>query len=183
MKKGLIILGLVIFAISSVQAQGIKIGAGAYGGVNIPVVQQDQSMGTAFGLRARVSFLPILVAEPNVMFGKWGKPGEVEGVDLGIDGSKVTSYGIDVAIGAGPGKVGFKPFGFVGAGIYSIKNDDTGYDESKLGFDVGLGFMIGMVPYLDIDVRGTAIIAPQEAGSKKAIVVTGGLTYYFGIGM
>ena len=72
--------------------------------------------------------------------------------------------------------------GFVGAGMYKIKNDDTGYDESKLGFDAGLGFMFGLTPYVDLDIRGTFMTAPQEEGAKKAVLVTGGLTYYFGVG-
>jgi len=182
MKKVVIAIGLILIFMSGAQAQGIKIGAGVFGGMNIPIIQDDQSSGTAFGLRGRISLKPIFVLEPNIMFGKWGEPGEVDGFDLGIDGSKVTYFGLDVTIGGAPGKPGIKPFGFVGAGFYSIKNDDTGYDESKLGFDGGLGIMIGAMPYLDIDVRGTFMIAPQEEGAKKAALVTGGLTYYFGLG-
>ena len=182
MRKALITLGLVLIVISGVQAQDIKIGAGAFGGVNIPIVQQDQAMGSAFGIRGRVALKPIIVIEPNVTFGKWGKPGEVDGYDLGIDGSKITSFGVDVAIGGAPGIPGLKPIIFAGIGIYSIKNDDTDFDESKFGFDGGLGIMIGAMPYLDIDIRSTLVIATQEEGSKKAAIITGGLTYYFGAG-
>ncbi|PKK84178.1 MAG: hypothetical protein CVT49_05110 [candidate division Zixibacteria bacterium HGW-Zixibacteria-1] len=182
MKKAMITFGLVLIIISGASAQDVKFGAGVFGGMNIPIVQQDQAAGSAFGVRARLALKPFLVIEPNLMLGKWGKPGEIDGYDLGIDGSKVTSYGVDVALGGAPGVVGFKPVVFVGAGIYSVKNDDTGYDNSKLGFDGGLGFLIGATPFLDIDIRGTLMIAPQEETSKKAAIITGGLTYYFGAG-
>ncbi len=182
MKKALIAFGLTLIVISGARAQEIKIGAGAFGGVNIPIVQQDQDMGTAFGIRGRIAFKPIIVIEPNITFGKWGEPGDVDGYELGIDGSKITSFGVDVAVGGTPGVPGLKPIIFAGIGIYSIKNDDTDFDESKLGFDGGLGLMIGAMPYLDIDIRGTLMIATQEEGSKKAAIITGGLTYYFGAG-
>ncbi|MEW5923683.1 MAG: outer membrane beta-barrel protein [Candidatus Zixiibacteriota bacterium] len=180
MKKAMMALGLFLILASGAFSQDIKLGIGVFGGLNIPIVQQDQAMGSAFGVRARLAIKPIFVIEPNLILGKWGKPGKVDGYDLGIDGSKVTSYGIDLVLGGAPGVTGFKPLFFAGAGIYSIKNDDTGYDESKLGFDGGLGFMIGAAPSLDLDIRGILMIAPQEEGSKKATIITGGLTYYLG---
>jgi len=182
MKRAVIAIGLIFIFAAGAQSQGIKVGAGAFGGINIPIVQDDQASGTAFGLRGRIAMKPIFVLEPNVILGKWGEPGEVDGLDLGIDGSKITYFGLDVTIGGAPATPGFKPFVFAGAGFYSIKNDDTGYDESKLGFDGGLGFLFGVTPEIDIDVRGTLMIAPQKEGAKKAALVTGGLTYYFGLG-
>jgi hypothetical protein len=150
--------------------------------MNIPIVQDDQASGTVFGLLARVKAFSFIVLEPNVAFGKWGEPGEVDGYDLGIDGSKVTSFGIDATVGGVPGVPGFKPYGLIGIGIYSVKNDDTDYDESKLGFSAGLGFGIGITPMVDLDLRGKFIIAPQEEGSKKAVYATAGLTYNFNLG-
>lgn len=182
MKRLLLILILLGLLSPLAHAQGVTLGVGAFGGLNIPVVQDDQGNGTAFGLKARVKLLPFLTAEPNVIFGKWGEPDPVEGVELGIDGSKITSYGVDAVFGNLPGAMGFKPYALVGAAIYSVKNDDTGYDESKPGFAGGLGFGFGFSEMLDVDVRGKLIVAPQEAGSKKAVLVTGGLNYYFNIG-
>ena len=144
------------------------------------MAMEDQGTGSAFGFKARIKARDFLVVEPNITFGKWGSPDPINGIDLGIDGSKVSSYGLDLTIGGLPGAVGFKPFGFVGAGFYSIENDDTGYEESKLGISAGLGFAIGLSSNFDFDVRGKAIVAPQEKGSKKAVFVIGGLTYNFG---
>jgi len=163
-------------------AQGIRLGAGAFGGWNIPVAQDDQGDGTVFGVMGRIRILSIFVAEPNITFGKWGNPDVIRGIDLGIEGSKINSYGINATVGNLPGVVGVKPFAFAGGAIYSVKNDDTDYDESKLGWSFGLGMAYGVAPEFDIDVRGTAVIAPQEEGSKKAVYITGGFTYYFKVG-
>ena len=67
--------------------------------------------------------------------------------------------------------------------MIKIENEDTGYEENKLGYNAGVGFNIGVGPMFELDVRGTALIAPQEGGSKKAVLVTAGINYYFGIGM
>lgn len=182
MRRVLLVTFLVALLSPLAEAQGIRLGVGAFGGWNIPVAQDDQGTGTAFGAMARIRVLSIFVAEPNVTFGKWGEPDIIRGIDLGIEGSKINSYGINAVVGGLPGTIGIKPFGFVGAAIYTVKNDDTGYDESKLGYSAGVGMGYGLSPMFDINVRGLAVIAPQEKGSKKAVYITGGLTYYFKIG-
>jgi hypothetical protein len=183
MKKTVIILLMGLFIAAGANAGDSIFGAGVFGGLNIPILQQDQANGSAFGVKGRLKFIPFVVVEPNITFGKWGKPDAIEGIDLGIDGSKITSYGIDLTLGDSPGKAGFKFFGLLGAGIYKVENEDTGYDESKLGFSAGLGFMIGVGPSFDIDIRGKLIVAPQEESAKKAALVMAGINYYFGLGM
>jgi hypothetical protein len=174
-----IILVLLVAASGLVAQTPVKFGAGAFAGLSIPIVQDDQKSGTVFGLRGRIKLIPVIVFEPNITFTKWGKPDPLEEIDLGIDGSKLTSFGIDATIGGLPGAVGFKPFLVVGAGSYKIKNDDTQFDMSKLGYQGGFGFLIGFVPKLDIDVRGTFLVIPIEGGSKKAAMATAGLTWNF----
>jgi hypothetical protein len=182
MRRVLLITFLVALLSPLADAQGIRLGVGAFGGWNIPIAQEDQSTGTVFGAMARIRFMSIFVAEPNVTFGKWGNPNPVRGIDLDIEGSKINSYGINAVIGNLPGVVGLKPFGFVGGSIYKITNDDTGYDESKLGYSAGVGIAYGLAPMFDINARFTAAVAPQEKGTKKTGYVTGGLTYYFKVG-
>jgi len=175
MRRILVILGLMLFSVSMVNAETPKIGVGAFGGMNMPIVQADQSNGSVFGLKAKVKIIPVLLLEPNISFGKWGD-GENEGIEF--PGSKISSLGIDAVLGNSPGVIGVKPFFLVGAGIYTVKNDDTGYDESKLGYCAGLGLGIGVGPKMDIDITGKAVLAAQEKGSKKAVFITAGLTYY-----
>lgn len=182
MRRILLIVFFLAVLAPTLNAQGIKLGVGGFGGLNIPIAQDDQSSGSVFGAMARIRVMSIFVAEPNITFGSWGEPDPVNGFDLGIEGSSINSYGIDATVGGLPGVKGFKPYGCVGAAIYSIKNDDTEYDESKLGYSFGLGFLFGAATMFDIDVRARMVIAPQENGSKKAVYVTGGLVYYFNIG-
>ncbi len=177
MKRVVLAALVLLLAQTAVQAQTPSIGVGAFGGLNIPIVQDDQANGTVFGARARVKLLPFLVAEPNILLSKWGEPDAIDGVDLGISGSKITGFGVDATIGGLPGAVGFKPFLVVGFGSFKIKNDDTGFDESNLGVKGGLGFGFGLSPKLDLDLRGTLLVVPQEdGGSKKGGLITAGVT-------
>lgn len=182
MRKLLVVSGLVLLlAVPSALAQdGPKLAVGAWGGLSIPVVQDDQESGMVFGFMGRFRALPFLVVEPGVSFTKWGAPDQIEGIDFGIDGSKLTSIGVSATLGGIPGEMGVKPFLVAGIASYKVKNDDTGYDESNLGWSAGGGVAIGLTPSFALDFRGLAIVAPQENGSKKALAVTGGLNFSFG---
>ncbi len=183
MKRAVLISAVILLLASVCQAQGISLGLGAFAGINIPVVQDDQGGGSVFGFKARINTPVFFVLEPNFTYSKWGEPDAVDGVDLGVDGSKITSFGIDATLGGVGGGKGLKPFAVVGAAIYKITNDDTDYDESKLGVSAGVGVLLGIMPNFDIDVRGKMFVAPQEEGSKKGIMATAGVNYYFGVGM
>ena len=159
---------------------GPKLGVGVFGGMTLPIVQDDQKSGTVFGFFGRLKLIPILVFEPNISFATYGDPDPISGVNLGSVGSKVTSFGIDAVLGAGPGAPGMTPFFFGGIGSYSIKNDDTDFDETAIGYSggLGLGFNLGM---LDLNVRGRAIVIPlEDGGSKKSASATVGLSYVLG---
>lgn len=181
MKTLLIAATVVVMLVASASAQAPRFGAGAFGGLSIPIIQDDQASGTIFGARGRIALMPMLQVEPYFASTQWGAPDAIDGVDLAIDGSKVTAFGVDATIGFTPAKLGPKPFLVAGVGSFKVKNDDTGYDESKLGFNAGLGLAIGVSPFLDLDVRGVAMIASQETGSKKALNIMAGVTYNFGV--
>ncbi|MFH1700404.1 MAG: outer membrane beta-barrel protein [Candidatus Zixiibacteriota bacterium] len=176
----IVVLSIILASVSF--GQDAKFGVGGFGGLILPAVMDDQGNGTVFGLKARIKIMPLITAEPNITFGKWGEPDPIDGFNPGIDGSKINSYGVDATFGNSPGVIGFKPYGVLGAAIYSIKNDDTGFDESKLGWSIGLGFGFGFSPQFDLDIRGKANVALQENGSKKALYITAGLNYYFKTG-
>jgi len=184
MKKAFVAVCLLILAAASsasAQDDGSKLGVGAFAGLSIPVLQDDQGQGMEYGFKGRYALGTIMVLEPYVAFTKWGEPDPVEGVVLGIDGSKVTSFGIEASLGNLPGTAGISPFFAAGAGSYKVKNDDTGYESSKIGFSLGLGLGYGMSPSLSLDVRGKAIVVPQEeGGSKKAVGASLGLNFSFG---
>jgi hypothetical protein len=131
---------LVLAAATLAAAQpGPKLGVGAFAGLNFPALQDDQSQGMEYGFRGRVGFGSLFVVEPYVSFVKWGEPDPVEDVDLGIDGSKVTSFGVEAMLGNLPGAMGISPFFFAGFGSYKVENEDTGYEGTKLGWSAGSG--------------------------------------------
>lgn len=176
MRQTTLFVLLALLLCSAVAAQTPRLGAGVFGGLNIPIAQDDQASGSVFGIRGRIQLLPILVAEPNFLISNWGAPDAIDGVDLGIDGSKITGFGLDVTLGGGMVGVGFKPFLIAGLGSFKVENDETGYDESNFGFKGGLGFGIGLTPRFGFDVRATALIIPQEdGGSKKGALIVGGV--------
>ena len=105
MRRILMVLCLFILGALMANAQAPKFGVGAFGGMNMPILQDDQGNGTVFGLKAKVKIIPIILLEPNISFGKWGDPDPVDGVVL-VSGSKITSYGVDAVLGDSPGAAG-----------------------------------------------------------------------------
>lgn len=162
-------------------SQNIKFGIGFAAGMNTPIVQQDQKSGSIFGFKIRAKLLPAIVLEPNLYFAKYGKPTVKDYPDYDLEGSKVTSYGIDAALGAPIGGTGLKFYGVGGVGYYNTKRVQTGQDDTRFGWSAGLGFEIGFTSVIALDLRGKAVVIPGEGGgSKKSASVTGGLNYYFG---
>jgi opacity protein-like surface antigen len=178
MRKTARVAVLLLVAVA-VSAQTPKLGVGGFAGVSIPLAQDDQAQGTVFGLRAKLSLNGFLAAEGQIGFTKWGKPDPIDGLDLGIDGSKITQFGVNGILGGGAGP-GIKPYFLGGFGSYKIKNDDTQFDESRMGYNGGLGLGIGLGPKFSLDARGEAVVIPMDGGgSKKAVVGSAGLTLYF----
>lgn len=169
-----IVLATLLLIGAALSAQTPTIGVGAFGGLSIPIAQDDQASGTEFGFRARVK-LAFVTVEPNFTLSTWGQADPVDGIPL-HDGSKVTAFGIDALLGGAPGVLGFKPYFVIGAASYKVKNDDTKFEETDLGFSGGLGVMLGLSPKFDVDVRGKGVVIPlEDGGSKKAISVTAGV--------
>ncbi len=176
-------LWLVLLS-SGVFAEGPKFGVGFFAGVDFPVLQQDQANGTIFGFRVRYEAIPTVVLEPNVCFSNYSSP-DFEEFEYDLEGSKVTSFGLDVVLGNSIGATGFKPYFLAGIGLYNRSNEtiDDIYDSggARFGFSGGLGIALGLSPSFDVDARAKLSVAASEGGgSRKSLAVTGGLNYYFG---
>jgi hypothetical protein len=184
--KNLLIAGLTVCTLAAGAMAGpARLGFGAKAGLNFPIVQEDQKSGSIFGFNLRYQLIPNLVVEPNIMFGSYGTPDPVDGVDLSIDGSSLVSYGVDATLGNAVGKIGFKPYAVAGVGFYKQSNDQTDdiFDASgtKLGWSGGFGFGFGISPKFDLDLRGKVIVFSAEGGgTKKSAALTGGVNYYLG---
>lgn len=191
MKKGLIAACLLmIMNAPLVQAQGgVTFGVGASGGMTYPIIQDDQNNGTVFALRGRWSLGAFGVVEPTLAFTSYGAPDPItfdshQSLDLGIDGSKITMFGLNFVVGGAPGARGLKPMIIGGLGFYKTSNDGTENvqeSETKLGFSGGLGLAIGLSTQLEFDARGQLHVIPSEGGaSKKSVTILFGVNFYFG---
>jgi opacity protein-like surface antigen len=179
----LLVLGVMLLLVPQILAQSPVLGVGASGGMNIPIVQEDQSSGLVFEFRARVKSLSWLVLEPKLSFIKNGDP-DSDDFTFDIAGSKITAYGADVVLGGGMGLTGFRPFFVAGIGFYSVGNDDTEVAfevGTDFGWSAGFGFDFGFSPNMGLDIRGKLhVISAEGDATRKSAAITGGLNYYFG---
>ena len=184
MLRLLFVIMAILILPTALAAQGVSFGIGISGGLNLPIAQQDQGSGTAFGVRGIIKALPMVTLEPNVFFGKYGEP-TIEDINSnGFDGSKITSYGIDARLGAPMGMPGFSPYALAGLGFYKAERDLTAAfedDGADFGWSVGLGVGLNLQSNIGVDLRGRFNLIPVDGGSsKKSLFVVGGLNYYFG---
>jgi len=158
-------------------AQATGIGAGVYGGFSFPVLQQDVTSGSLYGLRAPIGVSSIVTIEPFYASSALGDVTEVMGgISYTRSGFDQTAYGANVLFGniGGPG-FHFYPY----AGIGKFKLERTGTDINERGYNFGLGFGIGVAPKISLQIRGELEMVKIEDASRKFGNVTGGVSYSF----
>jgi hypothetical protein len=168
---------LLLFA---ADAFAMRIGAGAFAGLNLPVAMDDVTSGKIYGLKARLVLLPYVGVEPNLTFSDYGE-GEVEVYDetMTRDGGEITSFGVDAVLGGIQGTPGLSVYGLLGIG--SAKWSREGIDDvSELSTYIGFGTEYSMPSSISIEVRAKAQVISHEDGTYKNGCVTIGLNYYFG---
>jgi hypothetical protein len=183
MVKRIMIAAVATLALSlpTAVAHATGWGIGGFGGVSIPIAQDDAANGMVFGGHLRLSLGGMLGIEPNFTYFKNGDweidelPGET------FEGSKLTSVGINVILGGAGPAVGFRFFPFGGIKYYNEENDFRDFSDGQLGFCGGMGFEIGSGP-LGIEARASGEVLPLDNdGSRKWVHLRAGLNYYFGV--
>lgn len=179
MKRLVLLTVATVLLCQPLLADQLKFGAGVYGGIDIPIVQDDQASGIAFGLKGRIMPKPYLKIEPFVNFSKFGDA-SMEDVEENPVGNKITSFGLDFNLAPMMGEK-FNWLFFAGVGMYMLKNDDTSLDESKIGLAGGLGGEYYFSPQISLEARGRLnVVTSEDGGSRKSAAVTAGLNYHFG---
>jgi opacity protein-like surface antigen len=167
---------LVLFALALVPcaAGAVSVGVGAFGGMSIPIVQDDNGQGTLFGLRAPVSVLPLVTVEPYFAKISGGdKDQDIEGTTITRSGMDVTGFGANVLLTFGS-KLQLYPF----AGIGSYKLSRTGSEDlTNTAYTFGLGLGISPMPKLSIHLRGELAAAVDGDVSRKWANATVGVSY------
>ena len=183
MKTLLLGVAALLLVVPVTEAAGPQFGVGVMGGLDIPVVQDDQGTGGYYGFRARARLIPLIVVEGSVRLGGWGEPDlGLEGVTDDLEGSDVTVLALDALLGSPMGRgMMFSPFAIVGFGSYKLEREQTQQDESRFGWRAGLGLGLGLAKNFDADVRGVFnIITLEEGGSRKSVTAGVGLNFTFG---
>ena len=182
-----LILLVIVMTASSAHAV-MDIGVGAYGGMTIPVVNQDVEIGPLYGVQARVSVLSFLAVGIHFQSTSFGNPDEVffEGTPNEFtaekDGGSVKTFGGDVYLGGAGGTPGFNFFlvGSIGSYSWSRENQE---DITKASFKLGPGAEIVMPGGLGFEARGLFEVSPKgDDGSWKNAQWFVGVNYHFGLG-
>ena len=178
-----VMVAVVVFAAAGAQAGILGIGVTAFGGLNIPVAQDDVESGTIFGLRVPVQAISMLRAEPWLGLAKGGDytiPGNFGSATF--PGADVTTFGLNALLGTPMSAPGVSIAFLAGIGSHKIKIEGLD-DVSRVGYNLGvdLGVGLGAAP-LSLSGRGEILIIPLDGGgSRKNAYLTAGLTYKFGI--
>lgn len=172
MKRSLALLLLSLCVSAPVAyAQEMTIGAGAFGGYAVPVLQDDAGSGVMFGVRVPVSVSSMFTIEPYYMTSNLDEvTEELGGVEYTRDGFDMKSIGGNVILFGG------KFYPFVGFGSYSLKREGS-EDIDELGWNFGLGLGLPVGEKLRLDIRGELDMIVTDDTSRKFGGATAGLTY------
>lgn len=155
------------------QASPIGVGMGAYGGVSIPIIQDDVSGGSLFGIRVPVKAIPMITVEPYYLTSSLGDGEEtIGGVKYTRDGFDHTGIGVNAILGMG---LGFGLHPYVGIGSHKLKRAGTEIKETA--YNVGLGFGLNAIPKMSIQVRGELNMVVTGDTSRKFANGTVGVSY------
>lgn len=180
MTKRFLSVGLVALALAAgaSNARAVAVSGEAFGGMSIPIVQDDSDQGTVFGVRVPVAVMPLLTAEPWFAKSALGeKSATIADLSYTRDGGDLTAFGLNARLGglAGPG-ISFFPY--VGLGSYKLTRSGSD-DISKIGYDFGLGLTLTPAPKFGIGLRGQFDMIPTGDTSRKYGEVQLGLSYSF----
>jgi hypothetical protein len=175
---------VILAGATGAEAGLLGVGITAYGGLNIPIAQDDGESGTVFGARVPFQMTSALRLEPwfgAAKNGEYTVTGSISGPQT-FDGGEITTFGLNALLGSPLTAPGFS-IAFVG-GIGSHQYEAGGIEsDSRIGFNVGvdMGIGLGAMP-LSLSGRAEAVVIPLDGGgSRKNAFITAGLTYKFGI--
>jgi len=183
MHRGWIALGLgIVLGAGPAAALTPKIGAGAFAGASIPIVQDDNGPGPIYGVRVPVNLFSFLTAEPYFAHTGGGEAEETfGGIAYTRSGFDINAYGINIALGNLGLTPGFSFYPYAGIGSHALTRDGSD-DLDKFGFQFGLGFGLSPIPALSLNARGELNVVPTDQTSRKFANVTLGVTYkIFGV--
>ncbi len=182
------LLAICVLAFSATTATTAKadskFGVGVFGGINIPLIQDDASSGNLFGVRGIYSLSSIQI-QPYAAFSAVGDYSVTSILGSStFDGGDLTVFGLDATIGGGG--TGFGVYLLAGIGSYKLAYDNgLPLDDTQIGYSAGLGFRLNMTNSplaVDVRLKGAMVRLEGGTGSRKYFLPTVGLSYNFGKG-
>jgi hypothetical protein len=189
MRTKALLLMLVLIMVCASSASAFRFGVGGFAGLNLPVAQDDATMGTVFGAKARIPLIPFIGLEPNFTYMKNGDAsieiGAPYNETMEREAGKFTSFGADLVFGSVLGNTGLNVHGLVGASSVTYARDtDAIPDLSNITYWLGLGVEYGINEQISLEFRGKLMVFPydegNDTGSRKNGVVTAGVNIYLG---
>ena len=173
---------LLLVLILSVPAWAQKdVSVGAFGGLNLPILQEDAASGSDFGVKAKFSPLPLIA---GVAFFEARTMGDAKftlnNTEYRTDAGSVTSFGVEALIGNTGGGSG--PHFYFAVGLSSYKwTRDNWEDFSKVGYHFGPGFEVVFPAKIGLEFRGYLEVVPYEGASRKNGILLVGVNYHIGL--
>jgi hypothetical protein len=167
---------LVLFALVLLPCTvgAASIGVGGFGGMSVPVLQDDNGQGTMIGLRLPVTLLPLVTVEPYFAKTTGGdKDQDIDGTSITRTGLNINGFGANLLLTFG-GKFQFYPF--AGVGSYTLQRVNM-EDLTNTAYTFGLGLGLSPMPKLSIHVRGELAMAVDGETSRKWANATAGISY------
>ena len=160
-------------------ASAAQIGLGAYGGINVPVLNDLSKQGSDFGVRVPIKLGDLFSVEGFYSQSALGDVEDTFGASSYTrDGGSLKAFGANALLTVGEG---FRVFPFAGVGSYRLTRSGA-EDVSDMGFQFGLG--LGFLPdpaveRLSIDIRGEVDMVVTDQTSQKYAKATAGVSYLF----
>lgn len=156
-------------------------GYGAYGGVSIPIAQDDNDgNATVYGVRFPVHFGWFISLEPRFETTAGGKFEQTFGaITAEREGIDIKQPGINFILG-NPTGAGFRFYPYAGLGHYSLSGEGR-QELEKIGYNGGIGLGFGGAKW-KFDLRGDFTMIDIGESSRKAASATAGLGFTFNPG-
>ncbi|NOT33152.1 MAG: outer membrane beta-barrel protein [Candidatus Eisenbacteria bacterium] len=165
---------VVLAALMPCLAQAGMIGIGAYGGLSIPIAQDDNGQGPIFGLRVPVRLAPMFTVEPFFAMTQAGDADqEIGGIQYTRDGFEATGFGANLLLTFGD-KIQFYPFGGLSMSTLSREGSE---DLELTGFNFGLGLGVSPVEKVRLHLRGEGQSLIKDERGRMFGNVTVGVSY------
>jgi hypothetical protein len=176
MTRTIAFAALVFTLIAGTARAEVGIGIGVYGGLSVPIVQEDVTQGSLFGVRVPVKLIPLMTLEPYYLSSALGDGEEtLESIEYTREGFEHTGVGVNGILGTvGGSSFSFYPY----AGIGSHKLERTGTEIKETAYNVGLGFSVKAAHKISLQIRGELNMVVTGDTSRKFGHATVGLNYH-----